>query len=82
MNEVLQAIAALIRLITQHLATVFEVGSGALFIALVSTMPKLIPKTLQDWWTWVRDSLQTAIPATRNHREQDENPTTPAPPEK
>lgn len=42
---------------------------GALAIASVCTMPEKIPyplpSVLQDWWTWVRDALQTAVPAAR-----------------
>lgn len=44
---------------------------SALSIAAVVTMPELIPKSLQDWWTWFRNALQTAVPAARNHQ----NPT-------
>lgn len=39
---------------------------SALAIATVVTMPPIIPKSLQDWWTWMRNSLQTAVPAARN----------------
>lgn len=81
MNDLLHALAALVRLITEHLATVFEVGSGALFIAIVSTMPKKVPTRFQDYWDWVRDSLQTAIPATRAvHTEYPTVPVAPAQP--
>lgn len=45
---------------------------GALAIASVVTMPKMIPTSIQDLWTWLRDALQTAVPAARH---QNQNPT-------
>lgn len=65
MNEFLQALAGLINDIRAHLEVVMGVGSGALFIAAVHTWPAVVPKSLQDWWSWIRDTFQTAIPAAR-----------------
>ena len=50
----------------------FASVSIALTIAGICTAPPLIPRTAQDWWTWIRNTVQTATPAARvNH----ENPT-------
>lgn len=54
---------------------------SALAIAGVCTMPAKIPATLQEWWTWMRDSLQTAVPAARNHNNP-QQPGGPAQPQK
>lgn len=40
----------------------------AISIATIVTMPEIIPKSFQDWWTWLRNALQTAIPAARAAR--------------
>jgi hypothetical protein len=37
-------------------------GTGVLFFAIIAAMPKLIPKTLQDWWTWMQTALQAVLP--------------------
>ena len=39
---------------------------GVLGVAVVSCIPERVPKSLQEWWTWMRESLQTAIPAARH----------------
>jgi hypothetical protein len=48
---------------------------GVLFVAFVCTMPANLPQTLQDWWTWCRDGLQTAVPAARARQEQHSSAT-------
>lgn len=68
MNQLLNAIAANLY---QHLTTI-GVGSGVLFFAVIHNMPPEPPSSMQEYWTWVRDSLQTAIPV-RQARQQ--NPT-------
>ncbi len=42
---------------------------SALCIAGVCMMPKNRPKTIDDWYTWFRDTVQTAVPAARAQRE-------------
>lgn len=69
MNALLQAV------ITHWQA--LGIGSGVLGVAVVSTMPEKIPATAQDCWTWIREALQTSIPAARRH----ENPTQAAQPQ-
>lgn len=49
-------------------------GSGVLLFAIIATMPKLIPKTLQDWWTWVQSALQTVLPVQQHQQPQIEVP--------
>jgi hypothetical protein len=56
-------------MITQWRAAL-GVAEGAFIIALICTMPIMFPKTGQEWYTWIREALQTAIPAARAHREQ------------
>ena len=41
---------------------------AALFVAGVCCMPATRPKGIDDWWTWLRDTLQTAVPAARAGR--------------
>ena len=59
-----------LKLMQQHLIANWE-GYMALFsaicIASVCMMPEKIPSSFQDWWTWLRNTLQTAIPAARHH---------------
>jgi hypothetical protein len=43
----------------------YGVGGGALFIAIISTMPKTPPASFGEFWTWIRESLQTAVPSAR-----------------
>jgi len=80
MNEFLQAIghlgATIVNDLTQHISGV-GIGSGALFFVFVNCMPQTPPASIADYWTWVRDSLQTLTPA-RYHT----NPTQPVPPAK
>lgn len=58
MNELLTAIG---HNLAQHL-TSLGVGSGVLFFAVIHNMPEKPPTSMQEYWTWVRDSLQTSIP--------------------
>ena len=46
----------------------YTAGLSVLFVAGVCVMPPKFPKSFQEWWTWLRDTLQTAIPAAR-HKE-------------
>lgn len=52
---------------------------GALAIAAAVTMPELIPKSAQDWWTWMRNSVQTAVPAARARHEASSSVVTTTP---
>jgi hypothetical protein len=63
--------------------------AGAFFVAAVCTMPRKCPllpeeSPLQEVWSWLRDTLQTAVPAARannNHTPPPEvKPTPPAEP--
>ena len=55
----------LMDLIAHHL-TAAGFGSGVLIVALISCLPQVRPKTLDEWYAYIRHSLQTAIPAARN----------------
>lgn len=56
-------------------------AAGVLFVAVVSCMPPNPPTSMTEYWRWVRESLQTAIPAARrNHTEPPANPSSPADP--
>ena len=60
---------------------VYTASAGVLFVAFVSCMPKNPPASMVEYWTWVREALQTAIPAARPHINHDEpNPTKPVEP--
>lgn len=42
--------------------------SGALVVlavAFISSMPEEIPKSAQEWWTWLRNGLQSSTPIHR-----------------
>lgn len=54
--------------IQEHLtknAEAYIAAVGALFVAGVCAMPAKIPGSIQEFWTWLRDSLQIAVPAAR-----------------
>lgn len=51
--------------------------AGVAAVAFVCTMPPNRPRSLDEWWTWLRNGLQTAVPAARHN----ENPTSPNPKE-
>jgi len=52
---------------------------GALSIATVVTMPEMIPKSAQDLWSWIRNALQTAVPAARARHEASSSVVTSTP---
>lgn len=41
---------------------------GVVYLAAVSTMPETRPKSLDEAWTWLRDTLQAATPARFAHK--------------
>ena len=45
--------------------TQMGLGGGVLGIAAIHTMPKVRPRTLDEFYAWIRDAFQTAIPAGR-----------------
>lgn len=61
MNELLNAIG---HSVTQNLGSI-GVGTLVIAVALVHNMPEKLPTSIQDFWTWLRGSLQTAIPVRR-----------------
>lgn len=61
MNDVLQAVRIYIG---DHWEALTAAGT-ILGIALVSCMPATRPKTVDDWYDYIRHALQTAIPAAR-----------------
>lgn len=73
MNALIDAVSTNL---VQHLTSI-GVGSGVLFFAVVHNMPENPPASMQEYWTWVRDSLQTAIPV-RQARPHPTQPDTPA----
>ena len=42
-------------------------GSVGIAVGLsgVKNIPEMVPKTLQEWWTWMRNTFQTALPISR-----------------
>jgi len=74
MNALLDAVAYNLY---QHLTTI-GVGSGVLFFAIVHNMPEIPPASMQEYWTWVRDSLQTAIPVRQGRNNRPTLPANPA----
>ena len=63
-------------LVLQNLAShwqAYGAAATALSVAAICCMPAERPRSLDAWWKWMRDSLQTAVPAARAH--QAENPT-------
>lgn len=72
--------SALMDHIQQNWVAISAAG-GVLFVAVVSCMPPDPPASIRDYWHWVRESLQTAIPAARrNHTDPPPNPQPPAEP--
>jgi hypothetical protein len=60
--------AALLQHIEKNWVAI-EATGGVLFVAFVSVMPKNPPSSLAEYWQWVREGLQTAIPAARPRQE-------------
>ena len=62
----------------------FTAAAGVLFVAGVCTMPQKMPMVradhpLQEPWTWLRDALQTAVPAARARHEERSSSSTSTP---
>ena len=45
--------------------TGFFTTVSLLVLAFIGAMPPQIPKSAQDLWTWIRETLQTATPINR-----------------
>ena len=58
----------------EHNWEIYMAMLSAFAIASICTMPELLPKSAQDLWTWLRSSLQLAVPAARQRQA---NPTQP-----
>lgn len=56
----------ILTLLAQH-ATAAGFGGGALLVAAITCLPESRPRTLDQLYTYVRDALQTAIPAGKRH---------------
>ena len=52
---------------------------GALAIAAVCTMPANPPISFRELWSWLRDTLQTAVPAARARHEASSQTTVTTP---
>lgn len=52
---------------------------SALLVAIVCTMPENPPASIREWWKWMRDSLQTAVPAARARNEAHSSSTVSTP---
>jgi hypothetical protein len=48
----------------QHLRSI-GIGSGALFVVFIHTMPRRPPESMVEYWEWVREALQTLLPIKR-----------------
>lgn len=49
-------------------------------LAVAKNIPAQIPKSAQELWTWMRDSVQTALPISRSNPVPTP-PVAPAPPQ-
>ena len=56
----------ILTLLAQHI-TAAGFGGGALLIAAITCMPAKRPRSLDEFYAYVRDALQTAIPAGKRH---------------
>jgi hypothetical protein len=56
--------ASILTELRRHLAT-YGIGSGVLLLGVIQHIPKAPPKSIQDWWTWMRESLMTVLPINR-----------------
>jgi hypothetical protein len=59
-----QMLAPLLTQIKEHMAA-YGIGGGVIVLAWVAHWPEKPPSSFQDWWTWVRQTLQTALPISR-----------------
>jgi hypothetical protein len=46
-------------------AGAYGTASIALGLSVAKNIPPQFPKSVQEWWTWMRDSIQTALPISR-----------------
>lgn len=67
-------ISSMVAFYQSHETLILSIG-GVAMGAMIHTMPKKIPSNAQELWTWMRDGMQTALPARRN--EPTPNPTVP-----
>ena len=68
--------------IQQHLLRNTEAYLGAvtaLFIAAACVLPKKRPRTLDDFYDFFRDTVQTAVPAARARHEESSSTVTKTP---
>ncbi len=68
MNEVMLGAHPGWAVLQQHIARnvpEYITFLAAVMIAAVCTMPEDPPKTFRDMWRWLRNTLQTAVPAAR-----------------
>ena len=57
-----------------------EGGAAVLLFAFISSLPAQRPKSLDDWYAYFRESLQSAIPVGRVHPVNPPPPAGPAQP--
>ena len=56
--------------ISNHIAAnggAYGTAAIALGLSVAKNIPPQFPKSLQEWWTWMRDSIQTALPISRSN---------------
>ena len=59
---------AFLDMVMHHL-TAAGFGGGVLIVALISCLPAKRPRSVDDWYSYFREALQTAIPAARHHQD-------------
>jgi len=59
----------LLSLIAQ-LKNFIEIGLAAWVMGMLRRIPKLIPRTKQDWWDWWREGTQSAIPGGEEKQQE------------
>lgn len=69
MNPFLQFCNAIAEHIARH-GEAYGTAAVGLALAVAKNIPELIPKSAQDWWTWMRSSVQTALPISRTSTPQ------------
>lgn len=74
MNEMLNAVG---HNLAQHITSI-GVGSGLLLFTFINCMPAHPPTSLEEYWAWVREALQTAIPARYHSTPNPQAPAEPA----
>ena len=68
-------ISAVLGNVSAH-AEAYRTALEVIVLAVASTMPASVPRSIQEWWTWMRSAIRAAVPV--RHVEDPQQPVGPA----